>query len=59
MGAGVTLANPVTWLVENNDIRIPFNHEQVGETILCRGPLARGGRIRLNWDALCRTLLRF
>ena len=27
MGAGVTLANPVTWLVENNDTRIPFNHE--------------------------------
>ena len=27
MGAGVTLANLVTWLVENNDIRIPFNHE--------------------------------
>ena len=48
MGAGVTLADPVTWLVKNNDIRIAFNHEKAGETIICRGLLARGGRIRIN-----------
>ena len=48
MGAGVTLADPVTWLVKNNDNRIAFNHESTGETIICRGLLARGGRIRLN-----------
>ena len=48
MGTGVTLADPVTWLVKNDHIRIACNHEITGETIICRGLLARGGRIRLN-----------